>query len=142
MNANAITTNFGAFPRVLKRAFVAGLLQAVVLILSNPLAIRNASIPAWRASIGSSAPINQIQITTNPQKAIVRAIGPSLGNANLPVPGALADPTLELHNADGSVLASNHNWRDTQEAEIRHSLGRSVQHQPVIAVRRLAYGGD
>jgi len=52
------------------------------------------------------------------QQVIVRAIGPSLANANPPVPGALADPTLELHNPDGSTLASNDNWRDTQEDEI------------------------
>ena len=44
---------------------------------------------------------------------IVRAIGPSL-----PLAGTLADPLLELHNADGSILATNDNWRDTQEAEI------------------------
>ena len=32
--------------------------------------------------------------------------------------GALQDPTLELHNSDGALLASNDNWRDTQETEI------------------------
>ena len=47
------------------------------------------------------------------QKVIVRAIGPSL-----PVPGRLADPTLELRNADGSLVRSNDNWRSDQEAEI------------------------
>ena len=47
------------------------------------------------------------------QKVIVRAIGPSL-----PVPGSLADPTLELRNADGSLVRSNDNWRSDQEAEI------------------------
>ena len=47
------------------------------------------------------------------QKVIVRAIGPSL-----PVAGKLVDPTLELHNGDGSILASNDNWRSTQEDEI------------------------
>ena len=47
------------------------------------------------------------------QKVIVRAIGPSL-----PVTGKLADPVLELHNPDGSILASNDNWRSTQETEI------------------------
>jgi hypothetical protein len=46
-------------------------------------------------------------------KVIVRAIGPSL-----PVPGALADPTLELHDGNGAVIASNDNWRSDQEAEI------------------------
>ena len=49
---------------------------------------------------------------TQPKKVIVRAIGPSLGNANPPVPGALADPTLELHDGTGALLAMNDNWMD------------------------------
>jgi uncharacterized protein YkwD len=44
---------------------------------------------------------------------IVRAIGPSLT-----VPGAMADPTLELRDANGVLLASNDNWRTTQETPI------------------------
>ena len=47
------------------------------------------------------------------RRVIVRAIGPSL-----PVPGALADPTLELRDTNGGLLAANDNWRTTQEAEI------------------------
>jgi hypothetical protein len=47
------------------------------------------------------------------EKVIVRAIGPSL-----PVTGTLADPILELHDSNGFILASNDNWRDTQEDEI------------------------
>ena len=47
------------------------------------------------------------------QKVIVRAIGPSL-----PVAGKLADPTLELHDGNGGLLASNDNWRSDHEAEI------------------------
>jgi N-acetylneuraminic acid mutarotase len=47
------------------------------------------------------------------RKIIVRAIGPSLARAD-----ALADPTLELRNANGGLLAENNNWRTTQEAEI------------------------
>ena len=54
-----------------------------------------------------------IVVGTTPRKVIVRAIGPSL-----PVPGALADPTLELYDINGMLLISNDNWRDTQEAEI------------------------
>ena len=49
----------------------------------------------------------------DPRRVIVRAIGPSLA-----VPGALADPTLELRDANGGLLASNDNWRTSQEAEI------------------------
>ncbi len=54
-----------------------------------------------------------IILGTGTQKVIVRAIGPSL-----PVPGALVDPTLELFNSNGVVIASNDNWRSDQEAEI------------------------
>lgn len=43
---------------------------------------------------------------------ILRALGPSLGEAGVSDP--LADPTLELHNADGALLAANDNWQDTQ----------------------------
>jgi hypothetical protein len=49
----------------------------------------------------------------DPLKVIVRAIGPSL-----PAPGALGDPTLELHDGNGALVAFNDNWRSDQEAEI------------------------
>jgi hypothetical protein len=48
-----------------------------------------------------------------PLRVIVRAIGPSL-----PVPGAMGDPTLELHDGNGALIAANDNWRSDQEAEI------------------------
>jgi uncharacterized protein (DUF1800 family) len=47
------------------------------------------------------------------KKIAVRAMGPSL-----PVAGKLADPTLELHDATGAIVASNDNWRASQEAAI------------------------
>jgi hypothetical protein len=43
----------------------------------------------------------------------VRAIGPSLA-----LPNPLANPTLELHDANGVLLDSNNNWRSDQEAAI------------------------
>ena len=52
---------------------------------------------------------------TQPKKVIVRGIGPSLGTTG--VSGALADPILELHKPDGTVI-TNDNWKDTQETEI------------------------
>ncbi len=52
---------------------------------------------------------------TQPKKVIVRAIGPTLGMSG--VSGALADPVLELHEPDGTVI-TNDNWKDMQEAEI------------------------
>jgi plastocyanin len=50
----------------------------------------------------------------NPLRVIVRAIGPSL-----PIAGVLGDPTLELRDGNGTLLANNNNWRDDQEAEIQ-----------------------
>jgi len=50
------------------------------------------------------------------QRVIVRALGPSLGERG--VTGTLSDPALELHDSNGAIIASNDNWRDTQEAEI------------------------
>ena len=50
-----------------------------------------------------------------PKKVIVRAIGPSLSSF---FPDALANPSLELRNSSGALLASNDNWRADQEAEI------------------------
>jgi hypothetical protein len=51
-------------------------------------------------------------------KIIVRGMGPSLTAAG--VPNVLADPTLELRNANGSLNFSNNDWMDNpaQAAEI------------------------
>jgi hypothetical protein len=55
-----------------------------------------------------------ITLGNEDENVLIRAIGPSL-----PLADTLADPLLELHDADGSILAMNDNWRDTQEAEIQ-----------------------
>jgi hypothetical protein len=49
-------------------------------------------------------------------RVLVRALGPSLANAGVTTP--LADPTLSLRDANGNVLASNDNWKDSQQAAI------------------------
>ena len=52
---------------------------------------------------------------TATKKILLRGLGPSLSNVG--VPGALQDPTLELHLVDGTIIGNN-DWRDTQQAEI------------------------
>ncbi|MEY2530080.1 MAG: hypothetical protein QOI96_165, partial [Verrucomicrobiota bacterium] len=49
-------------------------------------------------------------------KAIVRALGPSLSQYG--VSQVLADPTLFLYDGNGSLLISNDNWKESQQAEI------------------------
>ena len=56
---------------------------------------------------------------TEPKKVVVRGIGPSLGKAG--VTPTLTDPTLELHASDGTTIATNDNWKDTQQSELASS---------------------
>lgn len=49
-------------------------------------------------------------------KVLVRALGPSL--TPFGVANALSDPFLELHDASGALIASNNDWKDSQQAEI------------------------
>ena len=43
-------------------------------------------------------------------KVLVRALGPTLSDFG--VPGALANPTLDLVNSSGTVIRSDDNWKD------------------------------
>ena len=48
---------------------------------------------------------------TTPKRVIIRAIGPELSQYGVPNP--MADPTLELHDGTGALIASNDNWQTT-----------------------------
>jgi hypothetical protein len=48
---------------------------------------------------------------TQPKRVIMRAIGPELSQFGVPTP--LSDPTLELHDSTGALIASNDNWMTT-----------------------------
>jgi hypothetical protein len=50
---------------------------------------------------------------------VVRALGPSL--TALGVTNALPDPVLELRDASGTLIASNNNWKDSQETLINNA---------------------
>jgi sugar lactone lactonase YvrE len=49
------------------------------------------------------------------KKVVVRAIGPSLSNFGISTP--LQDPTLELRAANGSLIASNDNWKINDQTQ-------------------------
>ena len=75
---------------------------------------------------------------TGDKNVIVRALGPSLSAQN--VPGALVDPVLELHDNTGATIATNDNWKDTQETEIEATtIPPTDEHESAI-VRRLTPG--
>jgi hypothetical protein len=71
---------------------------------------------ATRGFVGTESDVligGMIVVDNGPAKVVIRAIGPSLAIGN-----ALANPALDLYDANGSVLQSNDNWRGSQEAEI------------------------
>jgi hypothetical protein len=71
-----------------------------------------------RVQTGDNVGIGGFIITGNaPKHVILRAIGPSLTQYG--VPGALADPVMELHGPGAFATITNDNWRDTQAAEIK-----------------------
>jgi hypothetical protein len=45
-------------------------------------------------------------------RMIVRGIGPSLAPGSFPASAVLADPTLELRDANGALLVANNDWQD------------------------------
>jgi Concanavalin A-like lectin/glucanases superfamily len=116
---SGIFDNFGGIideVEVFNRALDASEIQAIVNAGSagkcKPSNLLNIST-RLNVQTGDNVLIGGFIITgTNPKKVIVRGIGPSLG-----LQGVLADPTLELHEPDGTVV-TNDNWRDTQEQEI------------------------
>ena len=73
-------------------------------------------------------------ITGNdPKKVILRAIGPSL--AAFSIHDLLADPVLELHGSNGSLITTNDNWKATQQSEIE-ATGLQPQNDLEAAIVR------
>jgi uncharacterized delta-60 repeat protein len=73
------------------------------------------------------------------QRVLVRALGPSLASAGVATP--LADPTLSLHNANGNVIASNDNWKNSQQADIA-ATGKAPPNDHESAILALLAPGN
>jgi hypothetical protein len=70
---------------------------------------------------------------------VFRAIGPSLSNFG--VPQAMQDPTIEIHNGNGDVIASNDDWQTNQKAEIQATgLAPSDSRESAILMRNFDPG--
>ena len=64
----------------------------------------------------------------------IRALGPSLSGSG--VAANLPNPTLELRDASGAIIATNDNWQDTQKSAILASgLAPSDVHESTILIR-------
>jgi hypothetical protein len=65
---------------------------------------------------------------TQPKRVIIRAIGPELSGPPFNIPNALANPTLELHDSTGALIASNDNWQFT-------IIGGIITHDQGVEIR-------
>ena len=90
-------------------------------------------------------------ILGSPSNFLVRALGPTLGAPPFNIPGALADPTLELHTTDNMghdvVVATNDNWKvddqthQSQQAAIT-ATGIAPPHDSESAILRTLAPGN
>jgi hypothetical protein len=89
--------------------------ETVFLAIPTRNAVLNVST-RMQVQTGDNVLIGGFIVTgTETEKVVLRALGPSLGQAG--VAGALQDTTLALHDGTGAVIASNDDWR-TSEAEV------------------------
>lgn len=89
----------------------------VIAPITSPSQLLNLST-RMRVQTGENVMIGGFIITgKQPKRVIIRGIGPSLARAG--VTGSLQDPTLELHDQTGGLVAANDNWKDTQYAAIQ-----------------------
>lgn len=70
-----------------------------------------------RASVDpSNRPTAGLILDSGMTKIIIRGIGPSLGNYGIQNP--ISDPNLTLYDANGTQIAYNNNWQDSQGSQI------------------------
>ena len=103
--------NYTAIVRARNNTTGVGLVEVYDLNPNITSALRNISTRAF-VQTGNDTMIGGFIVQgTAPKRVIVRAIGPELSPFG--IPNALADPTLELHNGAGALIASNDNWQTT-----------------------------
>jgi hypothetical protein len=94
---------------------------AVTLSAQSPAQPINLST-RLRVQTGDNVGIAGVIISgTGAKHVLIRAIGPSLTQSG--ISGALADPTLELHNSNGVVLFANDNWKDSPQRAFIEASG-------------------
>jgi hypothetical protein len=122
-----------------------GLVEAYDLDQSAGSALANISTRGF-VDTGDNVMIGGFIIgpaTTGAARVLLRAIGPSLSAHN--IQGALQDPTLELHDGSGAIIATNDNWKvnDTggsQQTEIEATTIPPSDDSESALVRILAPG--
>jgi hypothetical protein len=103
--------NYTAIVRGVNNTMGVALAEVYDLSPESTSILANVSTRAL-VEIGDNAMIGGFIVQgTQPKRVILRAIGPDLSRYG--VPNVLPDPTLELHDGTGALVASNDNWQHT-----------------------------
>ena len=103
--------NYTAIVRGVSNTTGVGLVEVYDLSPASDSKLDNLSTRSF-VQINDNVMIGGFIVTGNrPKIVIIRAIGPEL--TQFGVPNVLANPTLELHNGAGALIASNDNWQTT-----------------------------
>ena len=88
-----------------------------VTVVTNPVHLANISTRAVVGTLDAALIGGFIVRGDAPKRVVIRALGPSLNVNGVPVPGSLQDPTLEVHDGTGALIASNNNWQDDPNSQ-------------------------
>jgi hypothetical protein len=75
-----------------------------------------------------------------PKPVVVRALGPTL--AQFGVTGVLADPNLQLRDANGNLVEANNDWQQSPEAAIIIADGKAPPNAKESAIARTLSPGN
>src|SRR6476659_8964656 len=111
------TLNPGAYTAIL-RGFHNSTGTALVEVYDTSVGSTELSNISTRGFVqtGDNVMIAGVIVQFHNKQVIVRALGPTL--TGFGVPNALADPTLEIRDVNGTLLASNDDWKDAQQSAI------------------------
>ena len=113
------------FPRILNTTVDIGSVEVGPTVVTPAKALNIST--RLRVETGNGILIGGFIITgTAPKSVAVRGVGPSL--AQFGISDVLADPTVELRDSTGALVAQNDNWQDdpSQAAQLT-ALGLALQ---------------
>lgn len=94
-----------------------------------------------QVGIGDSILIGGVIIGGNtPKPVVVRALGPSLAQSG--VIGVLADPLLQLKDANGNLVEANNDWQQSPDAPIVSADGLAPSNAKEAAIARTLNPGN
>jgi hypothetical protein len=89
--------------------------------------------------VGDDVMIAGVTVQYASKNVLVRALGPTLAGFGISNP--LANPILELHDANGALISSNDNWKSTQQAQIA-ATGKAPPNDLEPAIMRTLAPGN